>query len=198
MTPAEMTEVLAACSAYDSRTVGIVDVAAWHKAIGHLDQADALDAVAHHYGTSRDRIMPADINDGCKRIRNERASKRHSEVLAIPSKFELDDIRDDRLRRGVRNVIESIVRKMPSAGGPEDPHAIALVRARRERTQPMPLIVKRKGDGKPIDLSKIPGPEWSKPEVRERASIAALHEVDRPCGRPACPKPACRRLPKDA
>jgi len=88
---------------------------------------------------------------------------------------------------------------MPTADPNEgDPHAIAVNRSRRERTTPLPVFITRKGEGKPIDLAKIPGPEWSKTEVRERESVAYLHSIDRPCGRPACTKPACRRTPKES
>jgi hypothetical protein len=191
VTPAEMAEVLAACSAYDSRTVGIVDVAAWHKAIGHLDKADALEAVAQHYATSRDRIMPADVNEECRRIRNERASSQPHEIRSIPSRFELEEIRDPRARAGIAACIAAI--RIPQDELGDDPHSVALARARRERTTPAPAAPRRKTDGKAIDLAKIPGPAWANTEVRERESVAALHDIGRPCGRPACPNPSCRR-----
>lgn len=197
MTPADMADVLGACAAYDGRTIGISDVAAWHKSIGHLDKADAIEAVARYYGAERDRIMPADVARYAREVRNERASRNPHEIRDQPSRFELDEIRDTRVRNGVAQIAAVLTRAMPDTA-PGDAHSRALVRARRERTTPMPLIVKRKGDGKPFDLSKVPGPAWTDPETRERESVAALHDLDRPCGRAACPRPACRRTPRES
>jgi hypothetical protein len=115
VTPAETARLLAAAAAYDRRTVGDMDVVAWHKAIGHLDAADSLEAVARHYATSREWIMPADVSAGVQAIRNERAATRHSEALALPSRFEADSDRDLRLQRGLvrcRDVIEPIVERL--------------------------------------------------------------------------------------
>jgi hypothetical protein len=47
--PAEVAQVLAKAAAFDRRTVGRADVAVWAEAIGHLDLAEALDAVTEHY-----------------------------------------------------------------------------------------------------------------------------------------------------
>lgn len=192
MTPADMAEVLDVCSAYDARKIGVVDVAAWHKSIGHLDKADAIEAVARHYATSRERIMPADVANGVIEIRQERAKAQHHEIRELPSRFELDDIRDERLRRGLALVAATL----SPPGEPTDRHDIALVRARRERTRPMPMFIKK--TGKPIDLAKIPGPEWDKTEIRERVSVDYLHEIGRPCGRALCTRDKCKPAPKEA
>lgn len=115
MTPADTARLLAACAAYDRRTVGEMDIAAWHKAIGHLDYTDALEAVAQHYANSREWIMPADVHAGVLTIRNERASKKHSEALALPSRFEDDVTRDVRMERGLaqcRAVVDEIVDRL--------------------------------------------------------------------------------------
>ena len=101
MTPADIARLLAACAAYDRRTVGEMDIIAWHKAIGALDYAD-----------SRDWIMPADVAAGVRAIRNDRAGQIHSEALALPSKFEDDALRDLRLARGIahcRDVLDPIL-----------------------------------------------------------------------------------------
>lgn len=112
MTPADIARLLAACAAYDRRTVGEMDIIAWHKAIGALDYADSLEAVARHYANSRDWIMPADVAAGVRAIRNDRAGQIHSEALALPSKFEDDALRDLRLARGIahcRDVLDPIL-----------------------------------------------------------------------------------------
>lgn len=115
MTPAETAGLLAAAAAYDQRTVGITDVAAWHKAIGHLNHTDAVTAVARYYALNRDRIMPSDVHAGVLAIRNDRATQRHSEALAIPSRFETDDDRDLRLQRGMatcRDILSPILDRL--------------------------------------------------------------------------------------
>lgn len=61
MTPAEVARVLAKCQAYDRRTVGKADIAAWHEALGDLDLPSALAAVAEHYRDETAWIMPAHI-----------------------------------------------------------------------------------------------------------------------------------------
>lgn len=61
MTPAETARVLAAAAAFDRRTVGQADVAAWHSALYELDYPDARDAVTRHYQISTEWIMPMHI-----------------------------------------------------------------------------------------------------------------------------------------
>ncbi len=72
MTPAEVARVLAKASAYDQRTIGETDVAAWHEILGRYDYADALSAVARHYAETRERLMPADLIKQIKAVREER------------------------------------------------------------------------------------------------------------------------------
>lgn len=73
MTPSETAKVLAAAAAFDRRTVGTADVAAWHSALGALDYADARDAVTRHYRTTTDWIMPVHILHYAVEISTERA-----------------------------------------------------------------------------------------------------------------------------
>jgi hypothetical protein len=74
MTPAETAEVLAMAAAFDRRTVGRSDVAAWHAVLGDLDAADVRAAVTEHYRDSRDWLMPADVRTRVKAIRKARLS----------------------------------------------------------------------------------------------------------------------------
>jgi len=75
VSPAETAKVLAAAAAFDQRTVGTADVAAWHSALGELDYADARDAVTRHYRTTADRIMPVHVLHYAGEIRSERAQR---------------------------------------------------------------------------------------------------------------------------
>jgi len=72
MTPGDTARVLATCAMYDNRTVGMADAAAWHKVIGELDVADAIEAVTRHYTESTERIMPAHVRRIVAEIRRER------------------------------------------------------------------------------------------------------------------------------
>src|SRR5688572_30985013 len=101
MTPADVARVLASAAAFDRRTVGEFDVAAWHKVIGHLPLADAIEAVARHYGNTRQWIMPSDVIQNALALRNERASKNPHPVRELPSRFEQDQDRDVRIVDGI-------------------------------------------------------------------------------------------------
>lgn len=85
MTPGDTARVLGACALYDNRTVGVADAAAWHKVIGDLDVADAIEAVTRHYAESTDRIMPAHVRRIAVEIRRERhrIEREAQERLAI-------------------------------------------------------------------------------------------------------------------
>lgn len=72
MTLAELSEVLGFAALYDNRTLGEAEVRAWHLIVGHLDTDDARQAIAEHYGQTRDRLMPADLLRRGRRIRDQR------------------------------------------------------------------------------------------------------------------------------
>lgn len=76
MTPAQTARVLAAAAAFDQRTVGHADVAAWHAALGELDYEDARDAVTRHYRRTAERVMPVHVLEHASDIRTERAQQR--------------------------------------------------------------------------------------------------------------------------
>lgn len=73
MTPGDTARVLAKAAAFDQRTVGAADVAAWHEALHDLDTADALAAVTRHYAANEQRLMPVHV----RRITAELARERH-------------------------------------------------------------------------------------------------------------------------
>jgi len=104
VTPAEVARVLAKASAFDQRTIGETDVAAWHEILGRLDYADALGAVTRHYTETRERIMPADVIRHARSIREDRRGKGvagRPEALALPSRYETDEERNVRIAAGV-------------------------------------------------------------------------------------------------
>lgn len=174
MKPEDTALVLAKCAAYDQRTIGQSDVAAWHEIIGHLQRADALEAVRRWYASHRERIYPSDVIETVRLLGNARATA----ILAAPA--EHDPVRHQQVMAAVHEMAAKW--GAPIDLPPDTPHGRALTRARRERgNRPIPAsqtIRKRmpKLDLKPDD----------EPEVRERRAIAALHEAGRPCGRKAC------------
>jgi hypothetical protein len=125
MTPEDTSKLLAAAAMFDFRKADRDDILMWHHVIGDLDFEDAMEAVKRHYAESTDRMMPAHVRQGVRAIRNERAAKNHSEPLALPSRFEDDEDRTDRARRGsaqAHEVIAELARRMQERadGVPDD------------------------------------------------------------------------------
>lgn len=81
MTPAEVARVLAAIQSRDLRTVGQVDVMAWHEDIGDLEFGECLPAVSHHFRTSDARIMPVHIRRFVEEQRRDRAMRDRAREL---------------------------------------------------------------------------------------------------------------------
>lgn len=73
MTPGDTARVLAKAAAFDQRTVGQADVAAWHEALSDVDATDALAAVTRHYAANEQRLMPVHV----RRIAADLARERH-------------------------------------------------------------------------------------------------------------------------
>lgn len=72
MNRSQTAALLAMCAAYDQRTIGETDVAAWHAALDDINAEDARRAVIGHYREQTQRIMPADIRRGVRRVRDAR------------------------------------------------------------------------------------------------------------------------------
>ncbi len=188
MTPADMADVLTAAAAYDGRTIGIGDVGAWHAAAGDLDREDALGAVVRHYANTTDRMMPAHLRQCVLAIRNERAASREHEIRALPSRFEADPERAERIQRGIAEIARRW--SVPEKGAADPVRDAALERAKQERgKRPNPAKVVQRAEGKPLELAKVTqGPDWTNPAFREAESVRVLHSADRPCGRAMCPR----------
>lgn len=141
MTPAETAALLAKVQAFDKRTVGRADVAAWHEVLATTELADALEAVTRHYRESADFLMPAHVRQLVKVIRSER--REHHEALALPGKLEDDPARAIRMQRGTAQVREVLARIEAQLAAKRTPAAVltpsdeirqrALERATAER-----------------------------------------------------------------
>ena len=107
MTPAETAKVLVKASAYDLRTVGQVDVIAWHEALSDIDFADALDAVTQHFRDSTERLMPAHVRRLAIAARQHRAGA--LPALELPPGVPLE-------RRSANGEIEHLRQILPGTG----------------------------------------------------------------------------------
>ena len=110
MTPAEVARVLAKASAFDQRTIGEADVAAWHEVVGRYEYADALAAVAGHYAVTRDRLMPADLIKQIRIVREDRARiEKSTAPLALPGRYEDDPDRDKRNKENIARIKRDLI-----------------------------------------------------------------------------------------
>jgi hypothetical protein len=75
MTIEETIDLLTAAAAFDRRTVGRADAAAWHAAVGDLRFADCEAAVVAHYTETTDWLMPAHVRERVREIRAERLKR---------------------------------------------------------------------------------------------------------------------------
>lgn len=131
MTLGDVARVLAKAAAFDSRSIGEADVAAWFDVIGRLDYADCLEAVRLHYSEQTTRIMPADVKKLAVGIRDQRESKQRTleRRLAIEAGPTTADRSDE-----VTALVHSVVDSLPKA----DIQERAVQRARQERGRKLP------------------------------------------------------------
>lgn len=77
MKPSEATVLLTAIARTDQRTVAESTARSWADLMTEADVPlkDAIEAVRHHFGTSRDYLMPIHIIDHVREIRRERLQR---------------------------------------------------------------------------------------------------------------------------
>lgn len=97
MNRADIARLLTKMAAFDQRTIGDADVAAWHEVLAGVELPDALQAVARHYAESDKRMMPAHVIQLVRRIRAERPVP--APPRALPSRFEDDPDREAAMAR---------------------------------------------------------------------------------------------------
>lgn len=61
--------VLAKAQLVDNRQISELVIREWHDAIGHLNYADAIEAVTNHRRDSTDYLQPAHVVAGARRVR---------------------------------------------------------------------------------------------------------------------------------
>jgi hypothetical protein len=68
----DVIDTLTKIAAFDRRTVGEGDIAAWQETIGHLHREDALAAVSAHFRTSDKWLMPVHLVTLAREIARDR------------------------------------------------------------------------------------------------------------------------------
>lgn len=68
----ETTQALALAQAFDNRTVGEVNIRAWHAVLADADAADVMAAIREHYAEHTEWIMPAHIRTAVRDMVNQR------------------------------------------------------------------------------------------------------------------------------
>lgn len=134
MNHTETARLLTAVAAIDGRRIDDASVAAWHGMLGDLPFNDCAEAVRRHFARSSDWLMPAHIRDGVRLIRDERRPK--VDALALPSRWEPDPARTERIKRGIAKVAEemSIARaNRPPVDAPEEAKPLSPSDVIRER-----------------------------------------------------------------
>lgn len=75
----ETTNALALAQAFDNRTVGEVNIRAWHSVLFGADAADVMAAIRDHYAGTTEWIMPAHILRSVQEMAAKReAAARHT------------------------------------------------------------------------------------------------------------------------
>lgn len=72
MNPQDAAALLAKCAAFDNRQPTKATTLAWSEALEDMPLVDALKFVTDHYATSREWIMPSDLNAAWRQLRRER------------------------------------------------------------------------------------------------------------------------------
>jgi len=71
----ETARVLAKAQAFDNRTVGQANIAAWHEVLADVDFQDALDAITEHHRTSVEYLSVGHVMAGVAAARRRRRDR---------------------------------------------------------------------------------------------------------------------------
>lgn len=113
MTPDETRSILLVLHTAHDRTVpdGLTDI--WANTLGDLSYDLVREAALDLIRTSAYMPKVAEVRERALAIRRQRGRSQRHEVLALPSRFESDDDRAERVRRGVaacRRVLTTVRR----------------------------------------------------------------------------------------
>jgi hypothetical protein len=140
----ETYDLLTFVAAFDNRKFGDETAVAWQGLLGDLEIEECREAVRRHFRKSTNYLMPAHVRE-LVMVQREERRPRH-EVVSMPSRFEDDDERVQRVKAGISmcaRVLSIAAERRPRAITAEPAnlspsdiiHQRALERARRERRQ---------------------------------------------------------------
>lgn len=118
----ETAQMLAKVQAYDSRTVGEADVAAWRELLVDASLADCMEAVSRYFAEHTDRLMPAHVLRLVREIERQRAAAARDTGWApgqagVPRDQAMPEITgrvdEAKLTRSVRELLESVGVSLP-------------------------------------------------------------------------------------
>lgn len=133
MTLDEMKRVMATIAVFDYRfgTPNENVLKGWWHLLADLDVNDAVQAVLRYYAVHTERIMPGHIRAGVEQIQAERRRHQPAPARALPSRFEEDPGRQQRLERGpatLRQVLGPVLERI-AASQQQPPSAMDELRA---------------------------------------------------------------------
>jgi len=105
LTPADAAELLALAAAFDRRTVGQADAAAWADALYDLEPEDCAEAVRLHYRESTAWIMPGHVRQRVSYLKTARADRLHD--IELRREIESGNAAD---RDQVRKIASRLIR----------------------------------------------------------------------------------------
>lgn len=163
MTPGDTARVLAKAAAFDQRTVGQADVAAWHEALHDLDVTDALAAVTRHYAANDQRLMPVHV----RRLATELDRERHRIAREERERLALEAETADRGTVRDRSAdVADLLATLRDRLGPSDPSVLRRAEWVREER-----LRQRAQDAGPNPHYQGPPPPggWPVPAAEETA-----------------------------
>lgn len=164
----ETGQLLAFISRCDNRRVDDATAFAWQSVIGDMPYPDCLAAARKHFATSAEYLMPVHVRRLAIAIRDDRTRKPH-EIRAVPSSFEDDEDRAERLRRGV-----ALARALTAFAGkksiPEEPKT----ESDRLRQVALEVAFAQRGRAKSLPRRRGQGPALKDEPPPATADVAAL------------------------
>ncbi|MGW4426618.1 zinc finger domain-containing protein [Streptosporangium sp. NPDC004631] len=141
LTRDQVIDLLTCAAAYDRRTIGETDVAAWTLAIGDLPYDDAQAAIVGHYSESTDWLMPAHVRTRVRQAR-ERNIARHP-VPELPADPDDPAAYRAELKAAVAQLANGMQAPRPLAIGSGAPPTDEYTRARGLDRHPLRLAAKK-------------------------------------------------------
>jgi hypothetical protein len=138
----EIAALLALMAARDGRTIGRVEIEAWHEDVGQWDFPTAREAVTRHNARTRDFMRPFDLTKLIREIRSERiddvgpmipnvdpddAAAFNAETLALRQAAADGTLDADAYRAGGFTLTGAAPRRALSAGVADDPERVMSV-----------------------------------------------------------------------